>query len=87
MKQILERALFLVSGDRAEMHGDFAQNHANIAALWSAHLGIEITPRDAALLLALLKVARTKCGAHNPDDYVDLCGYAAIAGAIAENEE
>ena len=34
--------------------------------------------------MVLLKVARTQEGQHNIDDYVDACGYSAIAGEIAE---
>jgi len=33
--------------------------------------------------MALLKIARTKIGKVNPDDYVDACGYLGIAGEIA----
>ena len=36
--------------------------------------------------MVLLKIARTQAGSHNIDDYVDACGYAAIAGEIAENQ-
>ncbi len=35
--------------------------------------------------MALLKIARTQNGEHNIDDYIDSCGYAAIAGEITEN--
>ena len=35
----------------------------------------------------LLKIARTQAGSHNIDDYVDACGYAAIAGEIAQARE
>ena len=34
-------------------------------------------------MMALLKVARTKLGNLNKDDYVDGAGYLAIAGEIA----
>ena len=33
--------------------------------------------------MSLLKIARTQAGEHNLDDYVDACGYSAIAGEIA----
>ena len=82
--EILETSLNLVSGNRNDTHGDKLKNHQNIADLWSAYLGIEITPMQVATLMVLLKVARTKEGSHNIDDYIDACGYAAIAGDIAE---
>jgi hypothetical protein len=92
-QEIASRAAELVSGDRQKSHGDKTENHQNIAALWNAYLGWRLgegallTPRDVALMMALLKIARTKAGSHNPDDYVDLCGYGAVAGEIAERQK
>lgn len=80
----------LVSGERERTHGDKVENHQNIADLWNAFLGKRLlkplSPREVALLMALLKVARTKSGAYNPDDYVDLTGYGAVAAEIASLE-
>ena len=42
--------------------------------------------KDVAAMMVLLKIARTQAGNHNIDDYIDACGYAAIAGEIAESE-
>ena len=82
--EVLDRARVLVSGDRATQHGDKVACHRNIAALWSGFLGINLTAQQVALMLALMKIARTKIGGHNPDNYVDLAGYAGVAGEIAE---
>lgn len=87
---ICKRAAELVGGDRAATHGDKRENHRHIAALWSAYLSettkdcVVLTALDVALMMALLKIARTMEGSHNPDDYVDLAGYAGCAGEIAE---
>lgn len=82
----LTQALNLVGGDRAKQHGCLVESHSNVATLWSAYLGVPVTTHQAAVMMALLKVARTKAGAHNPDDYIDLAGYAAIAAQIADIE-
>lgn len=88
--RICEAAASLVAGDRNMSHGNTLESHANIAALWNAYLGErlgvgrKITAKDAALMMALLKIARTKTGAHNLDDYTDLAGYAGCAGEIAD---
>ncbi len=82
----LDRAKELITGDRAAAHGDPLPNHQNIARLWEAYLGVEVTPQDVALMMALLKVARTQTGPHNPDNYHDLAGYAALAEAMADAE-
>jgi len=62
---VCRRAADLVSSDRAEQHGDALDTHTNIAALWSAYLSAPITPCDVALMMVLLKIARTKTGAFN----------------------
>jgi hypothetical protein len=80
--QILQTAEKLVSTDRSKTHGDKKVNHQNIAKLWSASLDFNISPKDVAILMVLLKLARTKAGQHNIDDYVDACGYSAIAGEL-----
>lgn len=85
----------MVSSDRAKTHGDKLINHQNIARLWTAYLRNEglidapdiVDAHQAAMLLALLKVARTSAGSHNPDNYVDLAGYAGCAGEIAARSE
>ena len=88
--EILDKAKELVSGDRHQKHGDKVANHENIARLWTSYLqnktklNIVVLPEDVANLMILLKVARTQAGEHNLDDYVDTCGYASIAGEIAE---
>lgn len=79
---ICAKAAEIVSGDREKTHGDKVENHANIAALWTAYKGFEITAHDVALMMALLKIARTKAGDSNPDDYVDGAGYMACAAEI-----
>jgi len=90
---LLAQASELVSQTRAATHGDAHANHWNIARLWNAFLSIRpepadpLSPRDVALMMALLKIARTQLGDYNSDDYVDAAGYIAIAqevGAIAE---
>ena len=87
--EILEKTQKLVSNDRAKKHGDKVSTHENIARLWSSYLQnktklkITILPEDVANMMALLKIARTQEGEHNEDDYVDACGYSAIAGEIA----
>ena len=67
-------------------HGNKKINHDNIAKMWSAYLDRDISGRDVALMMVLLKVARTKAGSHNTDDYIDMVGYSSIAGELSEGE-
>ena len=61
-EEALQLAKELIAGPRAKTYGDKIVNHANIAKLWTAYLDKEITAHDAAVMMALLKVARTKFG-------------------------
>ena len=82
---ILKHATDLVGGDRAAQHGDKTANHQNIANLWSAYLSTPITADQVAIMMVLLKAARTKTGSVNRDDFVDMAGYAGVAGEIVGN--
>lgn len=83
---ILHTAIELTMGDRNDAHGDPLPNHARIATIWSAILGIEVSPTQAALCMAGMKLARL---AHDPthgDSSIDLAAYAAIAGELATRD-
>ena len=86
-KEILSEATRLVGADRQKDYGDKVENHNNIAKLWSAYLDIPVTAHDVAILMSLLKVARTKLGAVSKDTYVDMSAYSAIAGEIKFKEK
>lgn len=80
---ILQHAAELIDGDRNDQHGDRFACHTQIARLWTAYLGVQITPVEVATMMVLLKIARTRTGAPNIDCWVDAAGYAALAGEIA----
>ena len=84
--EILKSAGHLISKDRHDTYGDSATSHSRIAAFWSAYLGVvEITAVDVASMMVLMKVSRSKGGSAVPhiDNFVDICGYAALAGEMA----
>ena len=81
-KEFLEEASRLVGGDRQKDYGDKVQNHKNIARLWSAYLDVPITTENVAIMMCLLKIARTKLGVTSKDTYIDMSAYSAIAGEI-----
>jgi hypothetical protein len=87
-RALLETASRIVTHDRNVDYGEADQVHANIAALWNAYLSPRmgedaLSPQDVMLMMALLKIARTKLGTHKNDNYVDACGYLALAGQLA----
>src|SRR3990167_3132846 len=81
--QILSKAAELIDGERNVQHGDRKACHTQIARLWSAFLGVQVTAVDAALMLALLKIARMQTGSGNGDNFVDGSAYIALAGELA----
>ena len=90
---ILKKTEKLVSESRHDKHGDKVINHENISRLWTSYLqnkfklNLVLLPEDVACLMTLLKLARTQAGKFNLDDYIDACGYAAIAGEIANKRQ
>lgn len=80
--EILKEADRLTHGDRNKNYGSPLVNHQRIAQLWSVWLETEITPAQAAMCLALVKVARLIETPDHLDSFVDLAAYASIAGEI-----
>ena len=83
----LDKARESVSGARQDACGSREDSFSAIAELWTAYTGIEFTPHDVAMMMALLKVARIKGGAGSEDSYIDLCGYAALAADMWRQEK
>lgn len=95
--EILDIAKECVCGQREQDYGKPEDNFSTTGLLWGTYLRAAhpelakvlpidgITPKDVAMLMALLKVARIATG-NNSDSFVDLAGYAACAGEIAGTE-
>lgn len=78
-KSVLDEAKSIVAGARATEYGEGAENSLpRIASYWSTYLGRELSARDAANMMVLLKMARES---HKPkrDNHVDAIGYLALA--------
>lgn len=82
---ILDKAAYLIDGDRANDYGDAQDNFERIATYWNTHLGLIelITPTDVGIMMTLLKVARLHGEFKSIDSFVDVCGYMALAGEMA----
>ena len=84
---ILATADEIVNGVRNEAYGNPEDNFSRIANFWSTYLKTDITAHDVAIMMILLKVARTQSGTGSMDNYVDIAGYAACAGEIYNKGE
>jgi hypothetical protein len=80
--EILAEADRFTHGDRNKNYGSPLTNHTRIAKLWSVWLETEITPAQAAMCLALVKVARLIETPDHLDSFIDGAAYFSIAGEI-----
>ncbi len=85
-EKILDAAKARVCGDRDSRYGEPENNFALIAKLWSDYKGVEISPIDVCMMMAMVKIARIRTGTSTFDSFVDLAGYAACAGELARTE-
>ena len=89
--EILKAAERCVCGDREQDYGSPEDSFACIARLWNAYekgrsdicvAGDTYSPKDVAVMMALVKIARIASGHAKEDNWVDLAGYAACGGEI-----
>lgn len=80
---VLDAARQAVMVDRAATHGQAESSFAKLAAVWSALLGVTITPAQVAIMLIGLKTVRAWDNAGHGDNWVDIAGYAACGGEVA----
>ena len=83
---VLDEAKRVINGERQDQYGNPEDNFRLIAEMWSIYLKRGITPKDVALMMHLLKVARIVSGTDKRDSYIDACGYLALAADMAEKE-
>lgn len=81
----LDEAKACICGERQDQYGAPEDSFKLIAGYWSAYLGRDLSALDVAHMMTLFKVARMSGQGFKRDNYVDACGYMAIAAdRIAE---
>lgn len=89
---ILRQAETIINGERQEQYGSVEDSFQTIADLWSSYLcnskqkSIDITDVDVANMMILLKIARNTNGVHKDDNWIDICGYAALGGKLSNGQ-
>ena len=86
-KEILETAIKTVCESRQSQYGDPEDTFSEIARLWTVYIGCPVSPRDVAIMMLLLEVARSKNGQDKDDNYADIAGYAACAAESREGQD
>jgi hypothetical protein len=82
-KEVLEAATAAVMVDRAATHGAPENTFGRIARVWSAQLGVAVTPAQVCILLAELKACRAWENSGHADNWVDGAGYYACGAEVA----
>lgn len=84
--ELLQKTMDTVEA-RGACYGESEASLADIAAYWDVYLmqmgTRSIGPRDVALMLLLMKMARVRGSPNHTDNYIDMAGYAALAGNLA----
>lgn len=81
---VLEEAQSIIYGDREKTYGHPAKNLKTIASMWTAYMNnmddgnFNVTAKDVAAMMMLVKVARFANDPSHRDNLVDVCGYAAL---------
>lgn len=75
---MLNKALDAVTQDRNKDYGAPEDNFRDVARLWGAYRGdVKFSRTDVAVMMILVKVARTVTSPIKDDHWVDIAGYAA----------
>ena len=85
-EETLDKAKAVVTKDRNDQYGLPESTFGTIAGLWSAYLDRNITPKDVAVMMILLKCARTQHKVSD-DTWIDIAGYAACGAEVMEVQE
>lgn len=86
-QQILEEAARVVAVRAGDSYGPYEKSLSEIAVYWRVYLMVrgdktDLGPLDVALMMVLLKLARAKASPGYVDNYIDIAGYAALAGGL-----
>lgn len=81
MENPLGVAMNLVGGDRQSDYGHPLDDFSKTAKIWSAILGIEVTPKQVALCMIGVKISR-EVNKPKPDNLIDMAGYVQTAWMV-----
>ena len=88
-QDILEEAIALINGNRAEDYGDAQINFQHMADL--VNLIIKkadgnLSASDMALVMIQVKIARLQESPNHADSWIDIAGYAGLGAQLALRE-
>jgi hypothetical protein len=84
---ILTEAHKLVHGVRGKTYSHPFEDFSRTAKIWSAILGVEVTPEQAVLCMIGVKMSRLCATPGHHDSLVDIPGYAECFDMIRERRD
>lgn len=84
-EEILTKAIECVTKDRNSSYGEPEDNFQHTANLLNAYFKTRpqvFSAFDVAMIMILLKMARTTTSPEKDDNLIDICGYAACAAGV-----
>jgi len=85
-ESILFEAHNLVHGVRGEDYGHPYEDFSRTAKIWSAILGVDVTPEQVALCMIGVKISR-ECNKPKRDNRIDIAGYAETLDMVVNYRE
>lgn len=85
-ESILQEAERLINGPRQADYGHPYHDFSRTAKMWSAVLGIDVTPQQTALCMVCVKISR-ECNRPQRDNCVDGAGYFGCLEKVKEYEK
>ena len=85
-QDILEEAIALINGNRAEDYGDAQSNFQHMADLVNPIIRKadgKLSASDMALVMIQVKIARLQETPDHEDSWTDIAGYAALGAQVA----
>ena len=83
---VLLEAQKLVHGDRNADYGHPLDDFARTARMWSAILGVEVSPEQVGLCKVAVKISR-QCNRPKRDNLVDGAGYFETVSMVLEERD
>ena len=85
---VLQQAEKCITKDRAATHGDAEDSFSSIADLWEWWMVHRepgaMSAYDVAMMMSLFKHARAASNPFHEDNFVDACGYLALASEMTD---
>ena len=83
---VLLEAQKLVHGDRNADYGHPLDDFSRTARMWSAILGVEVSPEQVGLCMVAVKISR-QCNRPKRDNLVDGAGYFETVSMVLEERD